>query len=212
MTHTRNTPVSRKESLAPDLDRLPDRAARAWRERMTVAPLGGGRYIVESESGATYVVSLPESRCSCPDHEIQDERCKHLRRVAIEITEERVPAPGRRAAECLACGREAFVAETRRLPLCHACGFDAGERVRDRETGDVLVVVDVTDRRADEVEIEALDSTVAAHPTNRAYDPAEPVVEAVYPGSERRYSFPRSRLVGRPRTASVGDASSAATG
>jgi hypothetical protein len=179
---------------------------------VAIDPIGGGRYVVESASGATYVVSLPERRCSCPDHAIRNERCKHLRRVAIEVTEGRVPPPGSRTADCLACGRETVVPDATALPLCPVCGFDSGERVRDRETGDLLTVVDVTDHRADEVEIEALDSTVTAHPTNCAYDPAEPVVEAVYPESDRRYSFPRSRLVGRPWTASDGTPSSTATG
>ncbi len=203
MTHTRNTPASRKESLVPDLGRMPKRAARAWTERMAVDALGGGRYAVESQSDARYIVDLPRKRCSCPDHEIRGERCKHLRRVAIEITERRVPAPGFRAADCLACGRETFVSEGTRLPLCPYCGFESGERVRDRETGDLLTVVRTVDHRADEIEIEALDTTVAAHPTNRAYEPGEPVVEAVYPGSERQYSFPRSRLVRRPRITDV---------
>jgi hypothetical protein len=199
MTHTRNTPASRKESLVPDLGEMEERAARAWTERMAVSPLSDGRYAVDSQSGATYTVSLPRTRCSCPDHEIRGERCKHLRRVAIEITEGRVPPPGFRTANCLACGRGTFVPENARLPLCPYCEFDAGERVRDRETGDLLTVVHTTDRRAAEVEIETLDSTVAAHPTNRAYDPGEPVVEAVYPGSDNHYSFPRSRLVRRPQ-------------
>jgi hypothetical protein len=214
MTHTRNTPASRRESLVPDLGGLPERAARAWTERMAVTALREGRYTVESQSGASYTVDLARKRCSCPDHEIRDERCKHLRRVAIEITEGRVPPPGFRAADCLSCGREAFVHEETRLPLCEYCAFDSGERVRDRETGDLLTVVRTTDCRADEVEIEALGYSVAAHPTNRAYDPSEPVVEAVYPNSDRRYSFPRSRLVRRPRptTTATADASATTTG
>ena len=52
MTHTRNTPASRIESLAPDLGALPARAARAWTERMAVSPLGGGQYVVETEADA----------------------------------------------------------------------------------------------------------------------------------------------------------------
>jgi hypothetical protein len=60
---------------------------------MAVRPLGDGRYTVESERGATYVVDLDARRCSCPDHEIRGVRCKHMRRVAIEITEGRLPAP-----------------------------------------------------------------------------------------------------------------------
>ena len=198
MTHTRNTPASRTESLAPDLGALPARAARAWTERMAVSPLGGGQYVVETEADANHVVDLPHGRCSCPDHVRRGARCKHLRRVAIEVTRGRVPPPGSRAADCLACGRTTFVPETVRLPLCEFCTYRPGERVRDRETGDYLVVAGVVDRRADEVEIRNLDTTVAAHPTNRAYDPGEPVVEVTYPGSDRRYSFPRSRLVRRP--------------
>src|SRR5699024_8145745 len=114
MTHTRNTPASRKESLVPDLDELPPRAARAWTDRMAVTALGDGRYAVDAESGATYRVDLSRTRCSCPDHTIRGERCKHLRRVAIEITRERVPKPGFRAADCLSCGRETFVPEDTR--------------------------------------------------------------------------------------------------
>lgn len=211
MTHTRNTPASRKESLAPDIGNLPARAVRAWTERMAVTPLGGGRYAVETHHDARYVVDLPRGRCSCPDHALRGERCKHLRRVAIEVTRGLVPAPGSRAADCLACGRETFVREDTRLPLCEYCTYRPDERVRDRETGDYLVVVGTVDRRADEVRIETLDTTVAAHPTNRAYDPGEPVVEVTYPGSDRHYSFPRSRLVRRP-LATGNETSAAAMG
>ena len=212
MTHTRNTPASQAESLVPDLDAMTPRAARAWRERMAVSVIGGGRYTVASESGGSYTVDLPGKRCTCPDHTMRGERCKHLRRVAIEITEGRLPRPGFRAADCCVCGREAFVPETTRLPLCEHCSFAPGERVRDRETGDLLVVVRSVDRRADEVDIEALETTVASHSTNRAYDPGEPVVEAVYPGGDHPYSFPRSRLARRPRTAPTADSAPGATG
>jgi hypothetical protein len=207
MTHTRNTPASKKASLAPDPARLDARAARAWTERMAVRALGSGEYAVESASGATYVVSLPERRCSCPDHTIRGEHCKHRRRVALEITAGRVPPPGSRVAGCVACGRETFAPEGRRLPLCERCALDPGERVRDRETRDLLVVSGTTDCRADEVEIEAADCTVAAYPTNQEYDPGEPVVEATYPSGERRYAYPLSRLdprVGVGRGRSVG--------
>lgn len=50
---------------------MPDRAARAWTERMAVSRLGGIRYTVDSQSGAT---------------------CKHRRRVAIELTSRRATA------------------------------------------------------------------------------------------------------------------------
>jgi hypothetical protein len=118
-----------------------------------------------------------------------------------------VPPPGSRVAGCVACGRTTFAGEDSRLPLCERCALDPDERVRDRETGDLLVVAATRDRRADEVEIEAADCTVAAYPTNREYDPGEPVIEATYPGGERRYAYPLSRLdprVGVGRVRSVG--------
>jgi hypothetical protein len=65
---------------------------------MAVRPLPDGRYAVESYA-TTYVVDLDAPRCSCPDHEIRGVRCKHMRRVAIEITRDRLPAPGDRRPE-----------------------------------------------------------------------------------------------------------------
>jgi ribosomal protein L37E len=194
------------------MDRMAPRAARAWRERMAVSPAGDGRYTVTNESGGSYTVDLPRKHCTCPNHTMRGERCKHLRRVAIEITAGRVPKPGFRAADCLVCGRETFVPEATRLPLCEFCGFAPGERVRDRETGDLLVVSQTTDHRADEVAIDALDVTVASHPTNRSYDPGEPVVEAVYPGGDHPYSFPRSRLARQPRAVTTADSTPGMSG
>ncbi len=168
---------------------------------MAVRPLGDGRYAVDSQSGATYVVDLPAGSCSCPDNQIRDRQCKHLRRVGIEITTRRVPAPGRRAASCDACGVDTFVPEDEGAPdLCRACRLEHGDVVRDREAGDRLVVVRVTPRRAREVVIEGVGETVADYATNAAYPADDLVVEAVYLGDlarsdpPRRYSFPLSRL------------------
>ena len=192
----------RKTALAPDLRALDDRAARAWTERMAVRPLGDGRYAVDAESGATYVVDLPDRSCTCPDNEIRGEHCKHLRRVAIEITSHRVPAPGKTWAVCDSCGAETFVDEDASEPhLCDACALEPGDVVVDRETGDRLVVQAVTAQRADEVTIAAADTTVADYPTNEGYPGDDLVVEASYLSDvarertrERRYSFPLSRL------------------
>ena len=96
MTQSERPRAARKTPLAPDTTALEDRSARAWTEAMAVHPLCDGRYAVESERGATYVVDPDIGECSCPDHEIRDVRCKHMRRVAIEITEDRVPAPDER--------------------------------------------------------------------------------------------------------------------
>ena len=187
---------SRKTALAPDLRRLDERAARAWTEEMAVRSLPGARYAVDSASGATYVVDVLAGTCTCPDHQIRGERCKHVRRVAIEITSRRVPPPGRTWAVCDGCGTETFVPEDAPGPhLCGACGLEPGEIVLDRETGDRLVVARVTDRRASEVRIDAADSTVAAYPTNEGYPTDDLVVEATYlDDGDRRYSFPLSRL------------------
>jgi len=219
MDDSRHPTPTGKTALAPDVRRLDDRAARAWTERMAVRPLGSGRYAVDSQSGATYVVDVTAGTCTCPDHEIRGERCKHLRRVGIEITARRVPPPGRRRASCAACGVETFVPESERaLALCPACRVEPGELVRDRETGDRLVVARVTDERAHERVIEAVGETVADYETNAGYPRDDLVVEAVYLGdladesgtladrstesvlrstlveNARRYSFPRSRL------------------
>ncbi len=190
-------------ALAPDLRSMPDRAARAWAERMAVRPLGDGAYAVDSQSGATYVVDPLAGSCTCPDATIRNETCKHLRRVAIEITTRRVPPPGRRRAECAACGTETFVLDDSDPPaLCGNCHLEAGGVVLDRETGDRLVVVSVTDRRADDVTIPETGDTVADHPTNDGYPPDDIVVEATYltdavaVDEPRHYSFPRSRLRG----------------
>ncbi len=214
-----DTPT-RKRSLAPDLRTLDERAARAWTERMAVRPLDDGRYAVDAESGATYVVDLLDRSCTCPDNRIRGEHCKHLRRVAIEITAHRVAPPGKTLALCDACGTETFVDADASPPhLCGACRLEPGDVVVDREslrrtdgertdgqpptggTGDRLVVRAVTDRRADEVTVGDGDRTVADYPTNEGYPSDDLVVEATYLSDagrdrtrDRRYSFPLSRL------------------
>jgi hypothetical protein len=205
MTRIETHERARKTALAPDLRRLDDRAARAWTERMAVRTLDGPRYAVDAESGATYVVDVAAGTCTCPDHRIRGERCKHLRRVAIEITGRRVPPPGHARARCDACGTETVVPERADPPdLCPNCALEPGDVAFDRETGDRLVVRAVTDRRADAVRIPETGGTVADHPTNAGYPDDDLVVEAVYlaalrragrAGEEpRRYSFPLSRL------------------
>ena len=179
------------------------RSERAKREPMTVRPLRDRRYVVETDGG-TYVVALDAGTCSCPDHEIRGERCKHLRRVAIEVTEGNLPAPDERVGVCAVCGVETFVPLTASGPqLCERHGFDRGDAVIDRETGKPLVVTRVTDRRADEYRTDE-GRPIDEYPTNAAYGAHEPVVEAVYAESlgpahgvddARRYGFPASRLV-----------------
>lgn len=202
MTPVEHTPASRdrRGPLAPDLRELSDRAVRAWTESMAVEAVGDGRYAVDAESGNRYVVNLPDGSCSCPDREIRDARCKHLRRVAIEVNRGNVPPPGRARGDCLVCGRETEYPEDA-PPLCEAHRLERGDVVRDRETGDLAVVARVTTDRADERVVD--EATVADYPTNEGYPPGDAVVEVVYPFSAppdapfaalQRYAFPRCRL------------------
>jgi len=199
MTGINRTKRDDAVALAPDLSELPERSRRAWVERMAVGKRGD-RYVVDSESGETYTVDPLSGSCTCPDHEIRDETCKHLRRVAIEINTGRTPPPGRRRATCRACGVGAFVPADADPPLCDACRVETGDVVVDRETGDRLVVRAVTDRRAHDVRVEGTNQSVAAYPTNEGYPADDLVVEAAYLAAAGRreapkaYSFPLSRL------------------
>lgn len=201
MTHAENQPASAKRSLVPDVASLDERSRRAWIERMAVRPLDDGRYAVDSASGATYVVDLPRGYCTCPDSEIRGELCKHTRRVAIEINQGRVPSPTN-PERCRACGRRLPVDSDGLPHLCPDCRLEPGDVVYDgeRDPGTPLLVVAVSDRRADEVVVDGTGTTVAEYGENRSYSPSDPVVEVVYPRSihaarhPRRYSFPLSRL------------------
>lgn len=53
----------------------------------------GPRYVVDSESGSTYHVDVESETCTCPDHERRAIRCKHLRRVDLEVRAGLVPGP-----------------------------------------------------------------------------------------------------------------------
>ncbi len=207
-----NTTASPPTSLPlPATARLEDRSVRARVEPMSVLPLGGGLYEVETASGSTYLIDLPAGRCTCPDHVFRNARCKHVRRVAIEITEKRSPPPGKIDVPCFDCAEPVFVdedapeAKRAKPSYCPNHTISPGDRVRDRETGDRLTVVDVSERRADAVRIRSAETTVADYATNSRYDPDVPVVGAVYPHatvarngpvpkSLRVYVFPRTRL------------------
>ncbi|GGL29514.1 hypothetical protein GCM10009037_11520 [Halarchaeum grantii] len=202
-TKPTRTTTPRLAPLAPD-GPTENRADRARSEPMAVVALGDGRYDVVVRGGAAYTVSLDEGTCTCPDYRYRERRCKHRRRVAIDVTERRVPAPDERDATCAACGDPVFVAADAPDPAyCGACTLAPGTLVRDRERGDVLVVVETLTRRATDVAVG--DHTVADHPTNDGYDPRDAVVEAVYPTRDatpgslrergvRTYAFPRARL------------------
>lgn len=201
----RSLPAQDSDDSVPEA--VEDRTHRARTEAMTVRDLGPELYEVEGESGETYLVAPLEGRCTCPDHVIRGARCKHLRRVGIEVAAGRVSPPLRVTEHCAICGDVLYVDPgTERPQYCSDHSLSPGDRAVDRETGDRLFVVAVSDRRADEVHIEAADCTVAGYDRNEAYDPADRVIAAVYdsvhvddqgpfPESLRVYSFPHGRLL-----------------
>lgn len=71
---------------------LDQRDVRALAEYMTVLAEGGDIYSVTTESGSEYRVDAREGRCTCPDHQYRDVRCKHIRRVAFATGEKVIPA------------------------------------------------------------------------------------------------------------------------
>lgn len=183
------------------------RAHRALAEAMAIAPLGDGTYDVITDTDTVYTVDIDAETCTCPDHRIRDATCKHLHRVHHEIDAGTTPAPGQRLTECPHCDATVPTDETTPDPVyCPTCTLSPGEPVRDRETGDVLIVVESTDHRAAQTGVPGTTHSVAAHPGNERYDPADPIVEAIYPlpagltpvavrqRRPRTYSFPRDRL------------------
>jgi len=67
------------------------RTKRAKSEDMDVAlARNSGVYEVHSESGNTYEVDVLEETCTCPD---DVDRCKHQRRIDMEIQARTVPRP-----------------------------------------------------------------------------------------------------------------------
>lgn len=182
MTQVRNTAASRpavrpKRSLPSN--GAAGRGLRARIEPMAVRPLRDGRYVVETDGG-TYVADVDARACTCPDHSIRGSRCKHLRRVAIEITERLVPAPNERTAVCAVCGDRTFVPMSATGPqLCGDHAHAPGDLVHDRENGSLLLVVEATGERADEATTDD-DRRIADYESNEQYGRHEPVFEAVY--------------------------------
>ncbi|MFC3959006.1 SWIM zinc finger family protein [Halovivax cerinus] len=211
-----NTTASPKAPLSvPRADRLDERSRRARTEPMAVMALGDGLYEVETED-TTYLVDVASGRCSCPDHIFRGARCKHVRRVAIEITEGLAPPPGQLAVECHDCTETVFVDEDDDGPVyCDRHALSPGDAARDRETDALVTVVSVSDRRADATAVPATGESVAKYGTNAEYDGDVPVVAAVYPHATVRrngpvprelqvYLFPRTRLERTPSNSSRG--------
>ena len=94
--------IAERESSATtdDCTDLPERAARALTEKMTVLPEMGraegadGLYLVVTESGSEYLVDARTGACECPDYQYREpeDGCKHIHRVAYATGEASIPA------------------------------------------------------------------------------------------------------------------------
>ena len=204
MTHPGNTPASLSDlpSLAQrrlDGSGFGDASRRAWSRPMTVRPFGDA-YLVDCKDG-THYVSLESGDCSC-EH-ATDERCEHVRRVAIEINLSRVPPPSAQTVECRGCDRPVAVSAADSPPvLCAECHLEPGDVVVDAEAdGETpMLVVSRPGRPAEFVTVPDDGRTVADYTSNDDYPDDTPVVEVVYPRvvstdrEPRRYLFPLARL------------------
>lgn len=115
---------SRFGTLPPATDvreeQLGGRAQRARTEQMVVIPQTSadgdatGVYRVHKDDGATYVVNLRDPECGCPDHQQRENRCKHLRRVAMAVNETALPVPGEHAGQYFGTALREMEAHARR--------------------------------------------------------------------------------------------------
>ncbi len=201
MTHPSSLPEADAGRRAGAEALLDEQSRRAWTEPMAVKPFGDA-YIVDCGSDESHFVRLGDSDCSCGGNDA-DERCAHVRRVAIEINLGRVPPPSGQSIQCRGCGETVPVSVADDPPhLCSACHVRPGDLVVDRE-GDgntPLLVVSRPGLPADQVPVPDAEGTVADYPGNGSYRASAPVVEAVFPRSvttdrpPRRYLFPVPRL------------------
>jgi hypothetical protein len=161
MSKTQSTTTGERQTTGPTVERagtLPrpendTRAAvsedelRAREQSMVVVPYVTpddectGMYEVYTESPdrdggdlGRYDVDLAGGdggRCTCPHHQYREARCKHIRRVAIEVTQGRVPAPQADAAVYMGAG---LSEQVRAFEQEHAERVDAGgltDRAKD---------------------------------------------------------------------------------
>lgn len=94
------TRSTRAETVRSETD-LDPRTRRATNEQMDVLFTGIGTYIIHSESGNQYEVDIFETSCTCPDWQdsTTTARCKHIRRIDMEIEAGTVPRPDGRIAD-----------------------------------------------------------------------------------------------------------------
>jgi hypothetical protein len=85
-----------------DGGRLDEGSRRAWSEPSTVRSFGDA-YPADCDGGARHVSLGPSGRAR--GESAAEDRCNHVRRVAIAITLDRVPTPSERTVTCAGCAR-----------------------------------------------------------------------------------------------------------
>lgn len=118
---------------------LDPRTRRALAERMSVAARGPGIYRVESQSDTAYIVDLPSqmdetsdrssATCTCPDYETntQENNCKHIRRVKLDIAFGELPAPEETSTEVIHSDHEPAPSEATSRSEAASVATDGGE-------------------------------------------------------------------------------------
>lgn len=175
---------------------------RAWFEPMTVNRLDGRRWVVEDTGDTGHVVTLDRGECTCPAHRRGASPCRHVRRIAMAVNGGRYSPPERSSARSPRANGAGPTRTGTRTRSPGERGIEPGTVVFDRErpAAPPMLVVGVSDERADEVTVPGDGRSVAEYGRNRRYDPADRVVDVVYPHAvggatePPRYSFPVSRL------------------
>jgi len=110
-----------------DASAVDSRTRRARTEDMAVAlRKAGGIYTVEGESGNQYRVDISRGECTCPDQQKSSvDRCKHIRRVELELRNRTIPTPdGRLPDRPMADGGAGTVETDTEID-----GVDSGRRI-----------------------------------------------------------------------------------
>ena len=68
-----------------------DRDRRAATEYLTSVEFVPDMYHVYSQAGTEYTIDLRTASCTCPDAEYRSARCKHVRRVEMEVGKRPIP-------------------------------------------------------------------------------------------------------------------------
>ena len=70
---------------------IEDRDRSAATEYLTSVEFVPDMFHVYSQAGTEYTIDLRTASCTCPDAEYRNVRCKHIRRVEMEVGKRPIP-------------------------------------------------------------------------------------------------------------------------